>query len=188
MKDTDLYKGILARDESIFQIFIDTYINLFYKIAIKIMFSVCSESDVDDCITDSLVYIWFHIQDFNPEKNTFRNWCSLIVLSRAWNFRKHALKQQDKIQKFTSDLLGKKTYADSAEIEYYNKLQKQNLMQHILNLSPPSNEIFIRRYIYHQSIAQIAEKMHLTSKQIDNYLFRAKRKLRKEMNLNDGFF
>lgn len=184
MKDADLYNGIKAHDEAVFREFIDTYINLFYKIAIKVMLPVCSEDDIDDCISDSLSYIWFHIREHNPDKCSFRNWCSIIVHSRACNHLRCAKRIDKKREKVTSYLLSGQSHISSAEDEFFSELLFQNIRKCIFELSFPSNEIMIRRYIYGQPTKEISKALNLSIKQVENYLFKAKQKIRKKVNFD----
>lgn len=182
MKESDLYNGIKCHNELIFQEFIDTYINLFYKIATKIMLPYGSESDIEDCICDSLTYIWFHINDHDPNKCSFRNWCSMIVHSRAYNQLRCIKRIDKKYEKIACKLSELPPYFNSAEDEFFNNTNYKNLTDAIMRLPFPTSEILIKKYIYNQSSKEIAKDLNLKVKQVDNYLFKAKQLLRKDVN------
>lgn len=179
MNEKDLYNKIVEKNEDAFEKFIDVNINLFYKIAMKVMDENCSENDIDDCIADSVIYIWYHIKDYKPDKCSFRNWCSLIVLSRAVNQYKSVLSFNKKLEKFKSEWNFQNFYVPSAEDIFYKEYEQECLFQKIFELPSLSSKIIIRRYIYDQKPKQIAEELNLSVKQVNNYLFKAKKKLKK---------
>ena len=53
-------------------------------------------------------------------------------------------------------------------------------------LSPPDNDIFVRRYYYCQSVKEIARALHKTPKFIENRLYLAKKTVRERL-LSAGF-
>ena len=48
-------------------------------------------------------------------------------------------------------------------------------------LEPPDREIFLLRYWLELSVKQIAEVLELTEKQVENRLYRGKKKLREQL-------
>ena len=179
MEDNELLAKILCKDEQAFQIFTDKYRGLFYSIAEKVLEAVASHEDIEDCLSDSLAYIWLHANQYNPEKYSFRAWCSLIVVSRAKNqyvaitrhFRRLELVKEDKQMELR--------YVPSAEDTHLENESDKKVLQIIASLPQPERDIFIHRYLYDRRPKEIAEKFNMTPKDIDKYLRRAKRLLKK---------
>ncbi len=86
MDSKKLYTQIEEKDEQIFFAFWKDHLRLFYKIAQTIMLPKCSESDIEDCLQESMIYMWKHLKDYDPERYSLKNWASMIVASRAKNW------------------------------------------------------------------------------------------------------
>ena len=59
---------------------------------------------------------------------------------------------------------------------------KRELVAAVNALADIERDILIRRYYYEQKPREIAKALDLTVKQVDNYLFRSKQKLRKAIS------
>lgn len=184
MTDKELYERILAGDEDAFNQFIHQYVNLFYNMAQKII-GYWASDDIHDCLSESYIYIWYHIDQYDPNKYSFRNWCSLIICNRAQNKLLKSIRHKKKLDKLREQKKSQLNYIISAEDEYLVKEKREILSSKINELASPGKEIFIYRYVEGLKPKEIAEILSLTPKQIDNYLNRAKQHLRMEEQIDE---
>ena len=180
MNDEELVNKIKLRDEQAFKLFIDKYIQLFCKIIKRILQDLSTEDEVMDCLSEAFIYIWYHIANYPEGKYSFRNWCSLIVINRAQNHLTRLKNHENKVSRYHDQLRDTPLYVLSAEDTYIQNESMETIINKIDELPPTSRDIFKQRYLYGLKPRQIAEKMNISTKKVDNYLTQAKKKLRKE--------
>lgn len=62
-----------------------------------------NQADIEECLSDVLVAIWFHIDSFDPSKNEFRQWAAAIAKYRAIDYLRKARKSNEHMSKFELD-------------------------------------------------------------------------------------
>lgn len=180
MNETQLIDKIKLKDEDAFACFLDKYMKVFYNIVKRILVDVSTHEDIMDCLSESYIYIWYHIDNYDSDKYAFRNWCCLIVISRAQNHLNQLQRHKNKLVRFQEQMTDHNKYAPSAEDMYMDNETTETVIDKLHILSPISREVVKMRYIYGLMPKQIAQEMDITVKQVDNYLAHAKKKLRKE--------
>ena len=178
MNEKELIDKIINKDEQAFNFFVDKYFKIFYKIIQRVLQDTSTHDEIMDCLSEAYTYIWYHIDNFHPDKYSLRNWCSLIIISRAQNHLVDIIRQENKKERLQEQLLHD-AYAPSAEDVYIENKSIEYLLNKIDLLPPASGTVFKLRYIDGLKPRQIAEKLNITVKQVDNYLTYAKKKLRK---------
>ena len=180
MNESELIDKVKNKDEEAFGIFLDKYFRIFYHVAKQILFDVSTHDDIMDCLSESYIYIWYHIDNYDPNKYSFRNWCCLIVVSRAKNHLESLRRHRNKLLRFQGQCTNQNNYAPSAEEIYISNTSIEMIIEKLNVLPPQSREVFKLRYASGLKPRQIAKELNLTVKQVDNYLSHAKKKLRKE--------
>lgn len=156
------------RNEKALYFIIDQYGGLIKSIIQK---HLASFQDVqEECMDDVLLAIWNHIEKYDEEKNTLKNWIAAITKYKSIDYaRKYA------------KTVNKKGLDQIVEIAMHTtpKNEISNDMEHILNhLKKNDKEIFMRHYVEEDSVEDIAEKMGVKTSFIYNRLSRGRKKLR----------
>ncbi|ALQ70122.1 sigma-70 family RNA polymerase sigma factor [Bacillus thuringiensis] len=156
------------RNEKALYFIIDQYSGLIKSIVQK---HLASFQDVqEECVDDVLLAIWNHIEKYDEEKNTLKNWIAAITKYKSIDYaRKYAKTVNEK----GLDQIG--------EIAMHTTLENEisNDMEHILNhLKKNDKEIFMKHYVQEDSVEYIAEKMGVKASFIYNRLSRGRKKLR----------
>lgn len=69
--------------------------------------------------------------------------------------------------------------------DFQNRLEKEEenkiLIQVLMDSEEPMRSIFIFRYFYFYKVKEIADMLKISIKQVENYLYRGKSQLKKEL-------
>lgn len=169
----DLYERMKAHDETALDEFMNKYKNIFYHIVYTILGEKCGNSDIEDCLSESIIYIWYHIHQYDPEKYSLRNWASLIIRSRALN----TLRDLNRIQEKQSKL---KRIANSESTEdiYMATYTGQQILVYIESLKSPMREVVFLKCIKGQAPKQIARILNIEPAKVNYYLYEGLKKLK----------
>ena len=180
MNDKEIIKKITEKNESVFNSLVQGYINLFYAIIQKIFQDEGTREDVTDCLSESLIYIWDNIEKCDLEKYSVKSWCCFIVMNRAKNYLQKIRHHQEKIIKYETIIHDESHHICSAEDTYFEKWTNEEFKKELAPFSEAAQKVFIYRYVYGMKPKDIANKIGLTTKQIDNHLAYVKKKLRQK--------
>lgn len=59
-----------------------------------------SQQDIEECLADVLVSIWFHIDSFDATKNEFKQWIAAIAKYRAIDYVRKSKKSKQYMSKY----------------------------------------------------------------------------------------
>ena len=174
---TQLIHQIRKRKPDALEKIMDIYINNVYSLAKSILYHISTEEDVEECVQDTFLDAWNHIERYNPDRGTFKTWLLILCKYRALNMRKTRLTKPEEVelddQQSSINL--------TPENEYLIKEGSNEILTAINLLAPIDREIFIRRFILDQRIGEIAVIMQLSRQAIDNRLWRGRTKLKKTL-------
>lgn len=140
------------------------------------------EEDVEEAISDTLVAVWRAAGRFDWTRGTsFKSYCYGIARKTALAKRKKALGEVNAIP-LEEDLL-----FDTSEVEneFDRKEEERILHETVSELGEPERSVFILRYFYFFRIKEIAGRLQIPEKKVENCLYRGKRRL-KDMLMQKG--
>lgn len=173
MNDIDIYQKLVEHDEETYQLIIESYSKLLWAVALSILGSnqAFNTMDIEEIVSDVFIRLWREPQKYDPEKGTLKNYLAVMTKSLALN----RYKQNKRLK--TMELY------ESLENELTNDEDWEYLYGAIQLLEEPYKEIIIRRFLFSENPKTIRKRMNLSVKQLDNYLYRGKNKL-KQILLN----
>lgn len=172
MAEVDLYPRLLAHDEDALTEFFDLYKDIFLKIARDILEPTQGNTEIEDCIAESIVYIWYNIEKFDPKKSSLKNWGLLIIRSRALNKHRDLSKRRKReMQVFP------KGSVDIEDIILADETYKQ-ILSHINSFKEPMKEIIKRKCIDGERPKEIAQAMNLNIVKVNYYIYEGTKKLK----------
>lgn len=178
MRDETIITGIQRRDERVIDDVIAKYSKLLWPIAGAVLKNVGSEQDVEECIADVFIHLWEHPDKYDPQRGTLKSWLCMVTRCRAIDCYR-TLSKHSTVPLESAMMAGRMGVQDALLQEE----TKRELISAVHALADIERDILIRRYFYEQKPREIAKALDLTVKQVDNYLFRSKQKLRKAISV-----
>lgn len=145
----------------------------------------CSEEDVEEAIADTVIHFWKNLNKFELKENySLKSYLYAIARNVARDLRRKQRKE---------DIFSMEELSLELPSEYHleNEIERRRceaaLHTCLEGMKEPDKSVFLYRYFYGYKVKDIAELLALSSKQVENILFRGKDKLRKDL-LERGIF
>ena len=177
MKDEAILSGIESRDEKVIGYVITKYARLLWPVAAAVLKNVGSEQDVEECIADVFIDLWEHPDKYSPDRGSLKSWLCMVARCKAID-RYRVLSKHNNVPLEGAMMASRMGIQDALLQEE----TKRELVAAVNALADIERDILIRRYYYEQKPRDIARALDLSVKQVDNYLFRSKQKLRKAIS------
>ncbi len=173
LNEVKLAQALRSRDETAMGRIMDRYARLLWTVAGKVLDRIGTVQDVEEVVADTFVQLWEHPEKFDPHRGSLKTYLSILARTQAVNRCREIARHCTVSLEDTAlvDQLGVAELVQEQE-------DRTRLREAVRALKEPEREILIRRYFYEQKPRQIALAMELPVKQVDNYLYRSKRKLR----------
>ena len=174
MEDTQIIDLFFSRDQQAIQQTEKKYGRLCYHIAWNIL---SSREDAEESVSDTYMKAWENIP---PTKPTFfyaylAKICRFLAMGKLdWN---NAAKRKAEVVELSDEM--ENCIPDlSREIQIQSQELGALLNEFLGTLSPENRQIFMRRYWYAESIAEIAQRFHLGESNVKTKLMRTRNALR----------
>jgi len=84
LTDDDICRGLMERDMDYLAEFVCEYERFMYEAAKKYL-GTHGKDDVviSECVSNAIIFIWDHIHLYQEEKQSFKTWVGMVVLSMA---------------------------------------------------------------------------------------------------------
>ncbi|WP_409303916.1 sigma-70 family RNA polymerase sigma factor [Peribacillus sp. SCS-155] len=163
-----LVKQIKLKNEKGLYNILDMYGGLLNAIIQKYLQG--NHQDKEECIADVLVSIWYHIDSFDPSRNSFKNWIAAIAKYKAIDYVRKSEKEKNYLSKaeLTAKSMGQPT-TDSQKIDL------QILLEELPDIE---RAIFEKYYFDGVSSSEIATEYKARESWVHNRLSRGRKKLR----------
>lgn len=178
VKDENIREAVSRGQGDVMNYVIDKYSRLLWPIASAVLKNVGSEQDVEECVADAFIYLWKYPEKFDPARGSLKSWLCLVTRSRAID-RYRQISRHGELPLEEAVL----SASTGLQEELMTRETRQELIAAVNALGEPGREILVRRYYYDQKPREIALALGITVKQVDNYLYRAKRQLRQVLEL-----
>ena len=178
MNDEHIVSLLFARDESALSAVQDKYGRYCHTVAQRIL---GSREDAEECVNDTYRRTWETIPPQNPPSlATYLGMLTrCIALDRVKKNR--ARKRGGGTLPLILDELGE-CVADTEANDAHDEALQELLNEFLASLSPKSCMVFVRRYWYADSAADIAAAYDMNENSVNALLFRIRRKLKKHLH------
>ena len=136
----------------------------------------CPEHDIEEAVADTFIHFWKNRTKFVPdESHSLKSYLYAIARNAARDKRRK-LKRQDifSLDEVSLELPS----TQNVETDFERKKNEEILHECLGKMKEPDRSIFLYRYFYGFKIRDISKMMKLTTKKIENILYRGKEKLR----------
>lgn len=182
MDEANLIRKIKRRDEEAFSCVIEAYSKLLWVIAGGVLSKNCGYlvQDVEECVSDVFIELWHHPEKFDARRGSLKTYLSVMARSKALNIHKKRNKENVvRLEEYREA----ETVPDSASTDGGRiKENYQALYEAVRQLPEPTREILIRRYFYEEKPRDIALKLSLPKKEVENRLYRGKKMLSDQLS------
>lgn len=186
LRDNKIVKLIRNQEEEGLKALSEKYEKLLVYIATGILGN--NWEDVEECVNDTYLKVWKHIEDFDFEKASFKTYLSVIVRNTSINRLRKISRIEGTAQKEElSDLAAE--YVDQKQNVELSLERKENMeaLNHIIGgLKKKERELVLRRYYYFQSSKEIAFHMGMSVNAVDSKLSRLRKQMKKEYDILAG--
>ncbi len=134
--------------------------------------------DMEEVMSDVLVGIWKSRENFDELRNSsFKSYCYGIARKTALKKYRECIKTGGLIP-LDEDMAG-----DNLDLqEQFEKEEEEKILIDVLSSTEePLRTIFVLRYFYFYKVKEIATLLKISAKQVENYLYRGKEALKKEL-------
>lgn len=130
-----------------------------------------NQQDMEECLADVIVSIWYHIDSFDPEKNEFKQWIAAIAKYKAIDYvRKTKPAKQIESSMELNDRVSNQAVSESSELVDMNHLFNE--------LSEVEREIFKKYYVEGVPSNEIANQFQRKVSWVHNKLSRGRKRLK----------
>lgn len=176
-KDKKIYSLLKKSPEDGLSLALDTYGGA-VKTICKNILSDCKTEDIEEAISDTFFKLWQNIDNFKQEKNTpLKSYIYAIARNTALDKRRK-LKIDNLVLPIEEDALG---ISINMEDDLSRKINNKIIYKTIDNMGEPDKSIFILRYFYFEKVKDIASRLDLSPKKVENCLYRQKDKLKRAL-------
>ena len=178
MEDVHIIELFFKRDETALREVASKYGGRLTAIALTI---TENDQDAEECVNDTYLEAWQAIPPARPTR--LFAYLAKIIRHNAMSLceKRHAQKRNGIVVELTQELCECLPSAwDTAREEESARIRC--VMEHFLwKLKPDARRLFVRRYFYAVSVAQLAAETGLTESAVTSRLYRLREALRKQL-------
>ena len=177
MIEKQMLAGLIVGDERALDAAISTYSRLLWSIARAVLRNVGTTEDMEECVEDAFIQLWKSSAALDQSGGSLKSWLCIAVKCRAIDrYRKIVQKSEialdEQLARCGSGIVD----------QTLDAVLQRELIAAIHALGEPDREIILRRFYYRQKPKDISLALDLPIRQVENRIFRAKQKLRSQVD------
>lgn len=135
------------------------------------------ERDQEECLSDIQFQVWDAIKGYDPNRASLTTWLTHLARNAALNRRRTNERRQE-------DVCLDETVPDTGDTPEQSAIRAETaktLWDAVGRLGRRDRELFLRKYYYYQSTAQISAELGLTVRAVEGRLYRVRKRLQEEL-------
>ena len=179
MTDSEIVELFLRRDQAAITACASKYGSRLSAIA---MGALGDEGSAEECVNDAYLEAWSRIPPHEPRDYLFA-FLAKIVRAKALNRVKFlsAAKRSAELVSLTDELSDMLKSGDDTEDAADAAALADSVNRYLRSASDDKRRVFVRRYWYMESIAEIAGRYRMSESKVKSLLLRARRELEKQL-------
>ncbi|GGE79292.1 sigma-70 family RNA polymerase sigma factor [Priestia taiwanensis] len=172
MNEAQMLQGLREKNMDALHLVISTYGGLIYKVINSVLDSAYDKSNIDECMNDVLMTLWYNIDTFDEERGKFTSWLISVSKFKAIDYKRKNNKayQYEEVNKEGVIEQHVTSFADTPDDEsFYTLIECLNEQDRI---------VFIRRYLQEDTIEEIAADLQLSVDTIYSRLSRGRKRIK----------
>ena len=176
MNDKTIIDLLFERSEEGLSLLTDKYKGLAVKLLSEIL---TDRSDVEECFNDLLLAVWNSIPPARPNSMT----AYVCTLTRRIGINRYKFNHRNKRDSYQLLLseLDEAIPDPASENVTQNEAVVEVLNRFISTLEPEGRVLFLRRFVYFESVTELAARFGMTENAVSSRLSRIKKRLRKAL-------
>ena len=174
MNDKTIIDLLFERSEEGLSLLTEKYRGL----AVRLLSEILSDhSDVEECFNDLLLAVWNSIPPQRPHSMT----AYVCTLTRRIGINRYKFNHRNKRDTYQILLseLDEASPDPASEDATQNQAVVEVLNRFISTLEPEGRVLFLRRFVYFESVTELAARFGMTENAVSSRLSRIKKRLRK---------
>lgn len=170
MEDNEIILDLIKGEQFALDNLSRTYGKLIYGVINKILYNSPESNDVDECFNDVLITLWRNIDCYDSTKGSLRNFLISVAKYKAIDYKRKISKRRI-ILDINEEILYTE-FNESIEVdneEFYILLE---------SLKEEDKNIFIKRYLFEESVEKISKDLGLSKEVVYKRLSRGKEKIK----------
>ena len=179
MTDEEILEHFKKDAQMALGLLLDSYTPLVYTIVYNKVKTVCSQEDMEECVSDIFYKFYLQVPQIDLSKGSIKSYLSIIAKRHSINFyqsrfyiKNSPLAALDLKQHDLPD------HKINIEDDLLQKENRQKIMEAVKSLGEPDSEIFIRKYFEGQNTKEIANQLALKPNTVDKRISRGLKKLK----------
>lgn len=176
MTEKQMLAGLVTGDERALDAAISSYSRLLWSIARAVLRNIGTAEDMEECVADAFIQLWKSGVVLDQSSGSVKNWLCIAVKCRAIDrYRKIVQKSEIALDEQLASC------GSGIVDQTLDAVLQRELIAAIHALGEPDREIILRRFYYRQKPKDISLALDLPIRQVENRIFRAKQKLRAQL-------
>lgn len=176
--EKELISEIKKRNPDAFDYLIKEYTKPVYYLTYNILNIGNSKEDIEECVSDVFVEAWQKIDSYDGQKSSLRSWILMLTKYRALTYKRRLEKHP---VEYLEDYIQSNREPTDTESPILDREAQLLLLQTLNTLGELDRKLFIRRYFFDESIAELAQSMGLSRSAVDNRLARSRNKIKEAL-------
>ncbi len=168
LTDAELSRAVQSRDEAAMEVIINRYSRLLWRVCAAVLSKSGGTQDVEECVADAFVYLWRYPERYDSSRSTLKTFLCMVARSRT-------VPMEEGLAAQTLDISAQALSAET----------RQELTAALHTLPEEEQDMLLRRYLGDQKPREIALALGITSRQVQNRLYRARSRLRAQLNMGE---
>ncbi len=170
MDDNEILLDLINGEEFALDNLSRTYGKLIYGVISKILCNYSEINDIDECFNDVLIAIWRNIDCYDSTKGSLRNFLISVAKYKAIDYKR-------KINKRGITLELKEEIIDT-EINENIEVDNEEFYLLLDSLKDEDKNIFIKKYLFEESIDKISRDLGLSKDLVYKRLSRGRERIK----------
>ena len=181
MNDIDLIK-LIKKDPNLgLSELIESYMGIVCCVIKNNSSSLLSAEDVEECAGDVFYEFYKNTRHYKPERGSIKTLLCVIAKHKAVDAVRKKAKDIGSISMDDNESFLQFADDFSVDEEFFAKEAKHTLFAEISALREPDREIIMRKFFFREPTASIAERLGLSTSNVDTRTHRALKKLKEKI-------